>query len=173
MKDRSGEEVRRYFGKALKICLHHEWTSFVMEMVSCVNNCPRLSLVNLITCLCWVTDQIIKKLGVSQSEIIFLNTRLPSCQENFFADVYALGTTFMLRYLRDRGWDLKFNMCIESLTLLQILCKPAAVSEEPSENTPEEMKAAVNLCQQCQRWENGSLQSREKHVFIIICHPSA
>lgn len=71
MKDRSGEEVRRYFGKALKICLHHEWTSFVMEMVSCVNNCPRLSLVNLITCLCWVTDQIIKKLGVSQSEIIF------------------------------------------------------------------------------------------------------
>lgn len=77
MKDRSGEEVRRYFGKALKICLHHEWTSFVMEMVSCVNNCPRLSLVNLITCLCWVTDQIIKKLGVSQSEIIFFWT--PGC----------------------------------------------------------------------------------------------
>jgi len=47
------------------------------------------------------------------------------------------------------------------------------VSEEQSENAPEEMKAAVNLCQQCQGWGGCSLQSKEEQVFIIICHPSA
>lgn len=39
---------------------------------------------------------------------------------------------------------------------------PGAVSEEQSENTLKEMKAAVNLCQQCQGWGGCSLQSRGK-----------
>lgn len=77
---------------------------------------------------------------------------------------------------------MEFNMCTESVKVFQILCSsvgeersriPGAVSEERRENTPEEMKAAVNLCQQCQRWGVCSLQSRGKHVFIIVCHPSA
>lgn len=75
----------------------------------------------------------------------------------------------------------EFNMCIESAKLFQIRCSlgeegsriPGAVSEEQSENALEEMKAAVNLCQPCQGWGGCSLQSREEHVFIIICHPSA
>lgn len=50
---------------------------------------------------------------------------------------------------------------------------PEAVSEVQCENALEEMKAAVNLCQQCQEWGVCSLWSREEHVFIIVCHPSA
>lgn len=75
----------------------------------------------------------------------------------------------------------EFNMCIESGKLLQILCSlggersriPEAVSEKQTKNALEEMKAAVNLCQQCHGWGGYSLQSREEHIFIIICHPSA
>lgn len=73
----------------------------------------------------------------------------------------------------------EFNMCIESLKLFQILfslggeCSRMYLKREQSENALEEMKAAVNLCQQCQRWVGCSLQSREEHVFIIVCRPSA
>lgn len=71
-------------------------------------------------------------------------------------------------------------MCVGAVMLFQILCGlgeegsriPGAVLEEQSENALEEMKVAVNLCQQCQGCGGCSLRSREEHVFIIICHPS-
>lgn len=99
--------------------------------------------------------------------------------------MHALSRTAFLRFSREDVGGMvgesEFNMCIESAKLFQILCSlgeersriPGAVSEEQSENALEEMKAAVNLCQQCQGWGGCSLQSREEHVFIIICHPSA
>lgn len=63
----------------------------------------------------------------------------------------------------------EFNMCIESVKLFQNPPQPSessgskvpgAVSEARSENAPEEMKAAVNLCQRCQGL--GRLQSAEQ-----------
>lgn len=99
--------------------------------------------------------------------------------------MHALSRTAFLRFSRENVGGIvgesEFNMCIESVKSFQILCSlgeecsriPEAVSEEQSENALEEMKAAVNLCQQCQGWRSCSLQSGEEHVFIIICHPSA
>lgn len=105
------------------------------------------------------------------------------CQEFFCAcpEQNRLPEVFSRENVGGIVGESEFNMCIESVKLFQVLCSlgeecsriPAAVSEEQSENALEEMKAAVNLCQQCQGWGGYSLQSREEHVFIIICLPSA
>lgn len=99
--------------------------------------------------------------------------------------LHALSQTAILRFSREDVGGMvgesEFNMCIESGKLFQILCSlggehsriPEAVSEKQTKNALEEMKGAVNLCQQCQGWGSCSLQSSEEHVFIIICHPSA
>lgn len=104
-----------------------------------------------------------------------------TCKEFFSACPVAAFLRFSSEDVGGMVGELEFNVCIESVKLFQTLCSlgeehsriPRAVSEEQSETAVEKMKAAVNLCQQCQGWVGCSLQSKEEHVFIIMCHPSA
>lgn len=104
------------------------------------------------------------------------------CQELFCAcpEQNRLPEVFKGKRGWDRGWIGVQHVYWKCEVIPGSLCSrvecsriPAAVSEEQSENALEEMKAAVNLCQQCQGWGGYSLQSWEEHVFIIIRHPSA
>ena len=73
----------------------------------------------------------------------------------------------------------EFNMCIWESEVIPDSPQPRRGAQQKYlelclrsrvKKTLEEMKAAVNLCQQCQRW---GVWAGGKHVFIIICHPSA
>lgn len=99
------------------------------------------------------------------------------------SSVHALNRTTFLWFSRQNVGGMvgesEFNMCTESVKLFQVFRSLGEahsrgyLKQEQSENALVEMKAAVNLCQQCQGWGGCSLQSREEHVFIIICRPSA